>query len=66
MKGKAGQDIVPFLKGLRSMASKLGVIAADLGTAFISTVEKHLSDVAVVFDRYHVSALMNKGIELTR
>jgi len=33
-----------------------------MSTAFISAVEEHLSHVTVVFDHYHVSALMNKGI----
>jgi transposase len=63
VEGKAGQDIVPFLKVLRRKAPKLEAIAMDMSTAFISAVEEHLPDVAIVFDRYHVSALMNKGIE---
>lgn len=63
VEGKAGQDIVPFLKVLRRKARKLEAIAMDMSTAFISAVEEHLPDVAIVFDRYHVSALMNKGIE---
>jgi len=61
--GNAGKDIVPFLKVLRRKAPNLKAIAMDMSTAFSSAVEEHLPGVAIVFDRYHVSALMNKGIE---
>ncbi|MDZ7696702.1 MAG: transposase [Deltaproteobacteria bacterium] len=35
----------------------------NMSKAFISAVENHLPDVAIVFDRYHISALMNRAIE---
>lgn len=63
VEGNAGKDIVPFLKVLRRKAPNLKAIAMDMSTAFSSAVEEHLPAVAIVFDRYHVSALMNKGIE---
>ncbi len=63
IEGNAGKDIVPFLKVLRRKAPNLKAIAMDMSTAFSSAVEEHLPGVAIVFDRYHVSALMNKGIE---
>jgi len=63
VEGNAGKDIVPFLKVLRRKAPNLKAIAMDMSTAFSSAVEEHLPGVAIVFDHYHVSALMNKGIE---
>jgi transposase len=63
VEGNAGKDIVPFLKVLRRKAPNLKAIAMDMSTAFSSAVEEHLPGVAIVFDRYHVSALLNKGIE---
>ena len=39
VEGKAGQDIVPFLKLLRTKARKLEAIAMDMSTAFSSAVE---------------------------
>lgn len=63
VEGKAGKDITPFLKVLRRKAPKLEAIAMDMSSAFMSAVEQHLPGVAIVFDHYHVSALMNKGIE---
>jgi len=66
VEGKGGEDIAPFLKVLRRRARKLEAIAMDMSSAFRSAVEEHLPYVPVVFDRYHVSALMNKGIEELR
>jgi transposase len=37
-----------------------------LFSIFISAVQEHLPFVPIVFDHYHVSAMMNKGIEEAR
>ncbi|MBW1979318.1 MAG: transposase [Deltaproteobacteria bacterium] len=37
-----------------------------MSTSFISAVEKHLPFIPIVFDRYHVMALMNKAIDELR
>jgi len=66
VEGKKGHDIAPFLKVIKRRAPKLEAIAMDMSTSFISAVEEHLPFVPIVFDRYHVSALMNKGIEEVR
>jgi transposase len=66
VEGNGGQDIEPFLKVLRKKAPHLEAIAMDMNKGFISAVEEHLPDVAIVFDHYHVSALMNKAIEEVR
>ena len=66
VEGKKGQDIEPFLKVIKRRARKLQAIAMDMSTGFISAVEEHLPFVPIVFDHYHVSAMMNKGIEEVR
>jgi transposase len=66
VEGKAGQDIEPFLKVIKKRAHKLEAIAMDMSTGFISAVEEHLPFVPIVFDHYHVSAMMNKAIEEVR
>jgi transposase len=66
VEGKAGQDIEPFLKVIKRRAHNLEAIAMDMSTSFISAVEEHLPFVPIVFDHYHVSAMMNKGIEEVR
>lgn len=64
--GKGAQAITPFLKIIKRRAPKLQAIAMDMSTGFICAVEEHLPLVPVVFDHYHVSALMNNGIEEVR
>jgi transposase len=66
VEGKAGQDIEPFLKVIKRRARKLEAIAMDMSTSYISAVQEHLPFVPIVFDHYHVSAMMNKGIEEVR
>jgi transposase len=66
VEGKSGNDIVPFLKVIKRRSRNLQAIAMDMSTGFISAVEEHLPFVPIVFDHYHVSALMNKGIEEVR
>jgi transposase len=48
---------------LRRKAPNLKAVAMEMSTAFSSAVEEHLPGVVIVFDRHHVSALINKGIE---
>jgi transposase len=66
VEGKSGKDIEPFLKVIKRRAPGLEAIAMDMSTGFISAVEEQLPFVPIVFDHYHVSALMNKGIEEVR
>jgi transposase len=66
VEGNGGKDIEPFLKVLKRKAPNLEAIAMDMNKGFISAVEEHLRGVAIVFDHYHVSALMNKAIEEVR
>ncbi len=66
VEGKSGKDIEPFLKVLKRRAPDLKAIAMDMSTGFISAVEEHFPFTPIVFDRYHVSALMNKAIEEVR
>ena len=66
VEGKSGRDIEPFLKVVKRRARNLKAVAMDMNTGFLSAVEQHLPYVPVVFDHYHISALMNKGIEELR
>jgi len=66
VEGRSGKDIEAFLKALKRKAPKLKAIAMDMSTSFISAVEQHLPFIPVVFDRYHVMALMNKAIDELR
>lgn len=66
VEGKSGHDIDSFLKVLARRAPKLQAIAMDMNTGFPHAVQTHLPHVAIVFDHYHVSALINKAINELR
>ncbi len=63
VEGKGAQAIAPFLKVVRRRARGLKAIAMDMSTGYIAAVQEHLPDVDIVFDRYHVAALMNAAID---
>lgn len=66
VEGKSGQDIEPFVKVLARKAPKLEAIAMDMNSGFAHVVQSHLPHVALVFDHYHVSALINRAIDELR
>ncbi|ABC77042.1 ISL3 family transposase [Syntrophus aciditrophicus] len=64
--GKGKEGILPFLKKLARKGKKLRAVAMDMGISFFSAVREALPNIDVVFDRYHIMALMNQGIENLR
>lgn len=66
VEGKSGQDIEPFVKVLARKAPGLEAVAMDMNTGFAHAVQDHLPHVALVFDHYHVSALINRAIDELR
>jgi len=59
VKGKSKQDVQPFLKVLAGKAGKLKAVAMDMS----STYYRAVPSAAVIFDHYHVMALMNNTID---
>lgn len=66
VEGTENQAIAPFLKTLRRRAPNLEAIAMDMDAGFHSAVQQYLPGIPVVFDHYHVVALMNRAIEELR
>jgi len=66
VKGKSKEDAQPFLKVLAGKARKLKAVAMDMSSAYYRAVSECLPGAAVVFDRYHVMALMNNTIDTLR
>ena len=44
-------------------APRLEAVAMDMNTGFAHVVQEHLPHVALVFDHYHISALINRAID---
>ena len=66
VEGKSKKAILPFLKRLRRYARKLRAIAMDMSASYFWAVKEILSQVDIVFDRFHVMGLMNKSIDTFR
>ena len=66
VEGKSMESVTPFLLQLKEGAIQLKAVAMDMNAAYASAAEKHLPDVDVVFDRFHVVALLNTAIDEIR
>lgn len=66
VEGTEKQSLAPFLKKLAKQAKQLKAVAMDMSRSFIASFKEYLPDVQVVFDRYHIMALMNRKIDSLR
>ena len=66
VEGRKGEDIAPFLWRLKEEAKNLKAIAMDMSTAYISAISAVLPNVDIVFDHFHVNAVMNKALDEIR
>ena len=66
IEGKSIESVTPFILQLKEKATQLKAIAMDMNAAYASATKKYLPDVDVVFDRFHVVALLNTAIDEIR
>lgn len=66
VEGKSIESVTPFLLELREKAIQLKAIAMDMNAAYASASKKHLPNIDIVFDRFHVVALLNTAIDEIR
>lgn len=66
VRGRKEENIAPFLKKLGKRGVKLKAIAMDMSKSYRAAVKKHLPDIDIVFDHFHVSALINKAVDKVR
>jgi len=66
VEGKGKEDIRPFLETLARKRQKLQAVAMDMSSAYFSAVRETLPCVDIVFDRFHIMALMNQAMDELR
>jgi len=66
IEGKSMDSVTPFILQLKEKAGQLKAIAMDMNAAYASATKKYLPNVDVVFDRFHVVALLNTAIDEIR
>lgn len=66
VEGRSEEAIRPFLKILAKKAKRLRGIGIDMNAAYSSAIKLHLPTVEIIFDRFHVSKLLNDTIDKIR
>ncbi len=64
--GKSADALLPFWRRLRRARARIDAVAIDMSAAYISAVETHLPNAAIVFDHFHVIKLMNEKLTALR
>jgi len=59
-------DFVTDLKAHQGAADNIQQISCDMSPAFIKGVEENLPDAAIVFDRFHVTKIINYAVDKVR
>lgn len=63
VEGRSKEAISHFLKRVKRSAKKLQAIAMDMSVSYSNAVKDILPDIPIVFDRYHIMAIMNRQID---
>ena len=65
-KGKGEDALKPFWKRLHSSHAKVQAVATDMSNAYYAAVRKNLPKAKHVFDRFHITKLMNDKLSELR
>lgn len=66
VEGKSMENVTPFLLQLKEHAVQLRAMAMDMNAAYASSATTYLPNIDIVFDRFHVIALLNTAIDEIR
>lgn len=66
VEGRSEVAIQCFLKLLAKKSKRLRGIGIDMSASYASSIKKHLPNVAIIFDRFHVTKLLNDTIDKIR
>lgn len=63
VEGRDKEVVLPFLKKVARKAINLQAVAMDMSKSYISAVREVLPEKDIVFDHFHVTALINRAID---
>lgn len=66
VEGRSEEALRHFLKLLSKKAKRLRGIGIDMSAAYSSSIKLHLPNVSIIFDRFHVTKLLNNTIDKIR
>jgi len=62
-KGRGGDALRKFWRALRLSKARIEAVAMDMSAAYWAAVLEHLPDAAIVFDRFHITKLVNEKLD---
>ena len=62
-KGRKEDALKGFLKQLKYRAKRLKGIAIDMSAGYAALIKKYLPHVPIIFDRFHVTKVLNKAVD---
>jgi transposase len=66
VEGRKDECISGFLKQLAKRAKRLKGIAMDMSAGYAAAVKKYLPKVAIIFDHFHVTKVINSALDEVR
>jgi transposase len=66
VEGRREEDLRFFLKLLSKKAKRLRGIGIDMSAAYASSIKTHLPNISIIYDRFHVTKLLNNTIDKIR
>lgn len=66
VEGRKEPVLAGFLKSLSKKAKRLKGVAMDMSAGYAASVSKYLPHVAIVFDRFHVTKVINGALDEIR
>ena len=64
--GRAEESLDKFWKRLRHSGAKIKAVAMDMWLPYFNAVVSNIPDACIVFDRFHISRLMNQTLDQIR
>lgn len=64
--GKSAETLDPFWKRVRCSGARIQAVATDMWPAFIDAVTKNLPNARIVFDRFHITRMVNDALSELR
>ena len=61
--GRGAEALRSFWPGLRASRAKIRAVAMDMSAAYWAAVAEHLPQAAIVFDRFHITQLVNQKLD---
>jgi transposase len=64
--GKSAETLKPFWKKVRGSGAKIQAVATDMWPAFIDAVTRNLPNARLIFDRFHITKMINDALSRLR